>query len=141
MESQTLFTKRAWSVSHSLSYLPAIIFGAATSMMLILRPNIERYLTEIAPGNHMPDAFRELNEVMPFFLLFGTTTAILAGRLVRRRQPSLFIPLLFGPLLCIAWWSATENFADPNWFHLFALSTIGMVVSTLVTFLLSIADW
>ena len=124
----------------TLTHLPAIAFGTATAILLTTRPNIERYLSEHAPGKHMPDAFNELNETMPYFMLFATTTLILAGRLVRQKQHVLFLPLLFGPFGCIAGWLATEDFGDPNWFHLSALLTIGMLVSSAVTFLLSNAD-
>ena len=128
------------SVRKTLTYLPAIVLGIATAILLTTRPDIEQYLNEHVPGNHMPDAFNELNETTPYFMLFATTTLIMAGRLVRQGQYVLFLPLLFGPLICIAGWLATEDFGDPNWFHLSALSTIGMLVSSAVTFMLAIAD-
>ncbi len=33
----------------------------------------------------------------------------------------------------------TENFDDPNWFHLFALTTIGMLLSCATTAVLLVA--
>jgi hypothetical protein len=123
-----------------LTHLPAIVFGIATGILLATRPDIEKYLNEHVPGSHMPDAFNDLNETSPYLMLFATTTLMLAGRLVRQGQYVLFLPLLFGPLICIAGWLVTENFRDPNWFHLSALMTIGMFVSSVVTFVLVIAN-
>ena len=122
----------------ALTHLPAIAFGIATGVFLATQPDVEKYLKEHVPGNHMPDAFNELNETAPYLTLFATTTLMLAGRLVRQGQYVLFLPLLFGPLICIAGWLVTENFRDPNWFHLSALMTIGMLVSSVVTFVLVI---
>lgn len=124
----------------ALTHLPAIAFGVASGLFLAMKPDVEKYLKEHVPGNHMPDAFNELNETTPYFMLFATTTLMLAGRLVRQGHYVLFLPLLFGPLMCIAGWLVTENFGDPNWFHLSALMTIGMFVSSIVTFLLVIAN-
>lgn len=127
-------------MAKSLTYLPAIAFGIATGLFLAMQPDVAKYLKEHVPGNHMPDAFNGLNETTPYLLLFATTTFLIAGRLVRQGHYVLFLPLLFGPLICIAGWLVTENFGDPNWFHLSALMTIGMFVSSVVTFLLMIAN-
>ena len=128
------------SVPKQLTHLPALVFGLATLVLFVARPNIERYLNKHAPDNHMPDAFNGLNDVIPTFIFFVTTTLMLAGQFLRNRQYRLFLPLFFGPFICVAGWFLTDNFADPNWFHLFALSTIGMLVSSMVSVVLSILD-
>lgn len=84
----------------------------------------------------MPDAFKGLNETIPFVLVFATITCALAGQIARNGKRTLLLPLLFGPSICVLGWLATENFHDPNWFQLTALSTIGMIVSSTVTFVL-----
>lgn len=105
-------------------------------MLLATRPDIEKYLSEHAPGNPMPDAFKGLNETIPSVLLFAAITFALAGQIARNGKRELFLPLLFGPSICIIGWLATENFRDPNWFHLTAMTTLGMLVSSTVTFVL-----
>jgi uncharacterized membrane protein len=100
-----------------------------------VRPNIERYL----PGNPMPDAFNGLNNAMPVFMLFITATILVVLWIERKRQHVLLVPLLFGPSACFARWCLTENFNDPTWFHLFALTIMGMMVSCAVVVVLLIA--
>ena len=88
----------------------------------------------------MPDAFKGLNSSIPIFLVFLTGTLLIVARIDRKRQYSLLLPLLFGPSICVAGWYVTENLNDPEWFLLFACTTIGMLVSCAVTASLSIAD-
>ncbi|AMV34964.1 hypothetical protein VN12_22750 [Pirellula sp. SH-Sr6A] len=87
----------------------------------------------------MPDAFRGLNGMLAIFMMFVTATTLLAIAIETRRQYVLFIPLLFGPSACFVGWFLTENFNDPNWFLLIAPTTVGMVVSCAVTFVMLIA--
>jgi len=117
------------------------IFSALVSFCLFAaKPDIERYLTQNVPGTSMPDAFNGLNDSIPTFLLFVTGTLLLLARINRKRQYVLLLPLLFGPFACFVGWYLTENLSDPNWFDLFATTTIGMRVSCAVTALLSIAS-
>ncbi len=101
--------------------------------LILLRPDIERYLKQYMPGQHMPDAFHGLNGTMTVFMLLVTATLLLAIRIETKRKTALLLPLLFGPIACLVGWCLTENFSDPNWFHLFALTTLGMLVSCVVT--------
>lgn len=118
-----------------LAFIAAIV-----SLCLFTRPpDVERYLKQNAIGNPMPDAFNGLNSIIPVFMLLVTITMLLSLWIERKVQPILWIPLLFGPLACFAGWSMTENFHDPNWFHLFALTTIGMLVSCATTAVLLVA--
>jgi len=115
----------------------ALISALVSLSLICIRPDIERYLKQNMPGNPMPDAFRGLNGTMTMFTLFVTATAVLALRIEIKRRYVLLLPLMFGPTACFTGWCLTENFNDPNWFHLFALTTIGMLVSCLVTAILS----
>lgn len=119
----------------TLAFLAAIVSFCLYST----RPDLERYLKQNVPGNPMPDAFNGLNNAMPVFMLFVMATILVSLWIERKRQQVLWIPLLFGPSACFAGWSVTENFDDPNWFHLLALTTIGMLVSCAVTAVLLIA--
>jgi hypothetical protein len=92
------------------------------------------------PGNPMPDAFNGLNGTTTVFMLFVTVTLLIAMRIETKRRCVLLLPLLFGPTACFTGWCLTENFEDPNWFHLFALCTIGMLVSCLVTVTLLVTN-
>lgn len=115
-------------------------FAAIVSFCLFAIPtDVERFLKQNTPGKPMSDAFDGLNNVKPVFMLFVTATMLLALWIERKVQPILWISLLFGPSACLAGWSVTENFDDANWFHLFALTTIGMLVSCAVTAVLLIA--
>ena len=117
------------------------IFTALVSFCLFAtKPNIELYLRRNVPGNPMPDAFRGLNEFVPIWMLFVTGTLLLLARIHRKRQHVLLLPLLFGPSVCFVSWYLTENMNDPEWFLLFASTTIGMLVSCEVTALLSIVS-
>ena len=117
-----------------------LVAALVALFLLAVRPNIERYLKENVPGNPMPDAFNGLNGSIPIFMVFVTGTLLLLTRIIRKRQYLLSLPLLFGPAACFVGWYVTENMNDPNWFHLFATTTIGMLVSCAVTALLSIVD-
>lgn len=81
----------------------------------------------------MPDAFDHLNDAVPIFFIFLSVSLFVSLRLIVRHLYSLFIPLIAGPAMCVVGWYSTENFDDPNWSQLFALLTIGMLVSCLVT--------
>ena len=117
------------------------IFTALVSFYLFApKPNIESYLSHNVPWTSMPDAFNGLNNSIPINMLFATGTLLLLARITRKRQYALLLPLLFGPTSCLVGWYMTENMNDPNWFHLFALTTIGMLVSCTVTALLSIVS-
>ena len=124
-----------------LRLLQLLAFSAAivSFCLFSMRPDFERYLKQNSFGNPMPDAFNGLNNALPIFMLFITATAFLSLWIERKRQHVLWIPLLFGPSACFAGWSVTENFNDPNWFHLLALTTIGMLVSCAVTAVMLIA--
>jgi hypothetical protein len=108
-----------------------------TVFLFVSRPDIERFLTQTIPGRHMPDAFDRLNESVPIFFIFLTISLVVMLLLALKQLYSLFIPLIAGPAMCVVGWYMTENFDDPNWFHLFALATIGMLVSCLVTTVLA----
>lgn len=108
-----------------------------TVILLVSRPDIERFLSQTIPGRHMPDAFDRLNDAVPIFCIFLTASLVVSIRLTMRQLYSLFIPLIAGPTMCVTGWYLTENFDDPNWFQLFALATIGMLVSCLVTSVLA----
>ena len=117
------------------------IFTALVSICLFAaKPDIEAYLKQNVPWTSMPDAFNGLNNSIPINLLFVTGTLLLLARITRKRQYVLLLPLLFGPTSCLVGWYLTENMSDPNWFHLFAITTIGMFVSCAVTALLSIVS-
>ena len=118
----------------------AIFATLFSALVLLLRPDIERHLKTSVPGNPMPDAFNGLNGSIPIFMILGTATLILISRIDRKRQYKLLLPLLFGPIACVVGWYLTENLNEPNWFHLFATTTIGMLVSCSITALMSIAD-
>ena len=104
--------------------------------MFTLRPDIEQFLRQSVPGKPMPDAFKGLNGSIPIFMIFVIASLLLIVRITRKRQYVLLVPLLFGPSACIALWCLTENINDPNWFFLIAPTTIGMLVSCSVTFIL-----
>jgi len=118
----------------------ALLASLLSLILFALRPDIEKVLKRNVPSNPMPDAFNGLNDSIPIFMVFLAGTLFLIARINRKRQYLLLLPLLFGPTSCIAGWCLTENLSDPNWFHLFALTTIGMLVSCTVTSLLSITD-
>ena len=114
----------------------ALLASLLSICLIALRPDIETILKQNVPGNPMPDAFNGLNGSIPIFMVFIAGTFLLLIRIVRKRLYSLLLPLLFGPSACFAGWYLTENWNDPNWFHLFAITTIGMLVSCAVTFIL-----
>jgi hypothetical protein len=62
----------------ALTHLPAIAFGIASGLFLAMQPDVEKYLKEHVPGNHMSEAFNELNETTPYFMLFATGTQPIA---------------------------------------------------------------
>ncbi len=118
----------------------ALITSLASVCLFAAEPDIEHYLSQNAPGNPMPDAFNGLNGSIPLFMVLLSGTSLLATRLTRKHQYVLFLPLLFWPTACFFGWCLTENFDDPSWFHLFAVTAIGMLVSCPVTAVLSILD-
>lgn len=114
----------------------ACIFGLSSLGLFLFRPDVEQILDEYAPTRHMPDAFRGLNGILAIFFLFVALTQLFLVRIEKQGQFVWLFPLLFGPGVCFVGWCCTENFDDPSWFHLFALITLGMLVSCAVTALL-----
>ncbi len=117
----------------------ASIAGVVSLCLFTMPPDVERYLEQKRDWQPHADAFNGLNNIVPVFMLFVTATMLLSLWIERKVQPILWIPLLFGPSACFAGWSMTENFDDPNWFHLFALTTIGMLLSCATTAVLLVA--
>lgn len=117
----------------------ALIAALFSLGLFLVRPDIERYLEQNLPGHHMTDAFRGLNGILAIFILFVSATTLLMMTIEKRRHYVMLIPLLFGPTACLVGWFLTENLNDPNWFLLLAPTTIGMLVSCAVTFVLLVA--
>ena len=119
-----------------LATIPTILL-LSTGYVFLTRPNLETYLNHSWPWNSRPDAFMHINNaILPFMTLSTCTSAIGAWVLATHRK-SLTIPLTAGPLICAIGWSITDDYQDPTWFHLFALMTIGMLVSCVVTIVLA----
>jgi len=114
----------------------ALLASLLSICLIALCFDIETMLKQIVPGNPMPDAFKGLNGAIPIFTAFIAGTLLLVISIVRKRLYSLLLPLLFGPSACFTGYLVTENWNDPNWFDLFAITTIGMLVSCAVTFIL-----
>lgn len=108
--------------------------------ILATKPDFERYLIENAPGNPMTDAFNGLNKMIPVFMILLAGTVIVFAIIYQTRKYIFMIPLLFGPMICFVGWYVTENFEDPSWFHMVAITAVGMLVSCPITTILLIAD-
>lgn len=118
----------------ALAVLSAVVF----TLLLVLKPDIEQYLADSMPGNHMPDAFDHLNRSIPIFFALMTISLALLFAITLKERYSLIVPLLAGPMIASGAWLFTENFQDPNWFHFVATSSMGMLVSCLATSFLAI---
>lgn len=124
-----------------LSVLLKLLAGAsvmATILIFATSPNLEEFFREYAPWHSMPDAFDHLNGTIPIFMLFMSITLVLLNWIDSLRRPVLAVPALAGPTMAVVGWLMTADLGDPNWFELFALTTIGLFVSGLVTFLLTL---
>lgn len=117
-----------------LTTVSAILFA----LLLVLKPDLERHLRDSLPGRHMPDAFAHLNDSVPIFVALATVSLAMLCFVTVRRQYSLVVPLIAGPAMSVLGWFVTEEFEDPNWFHFFAVTVIGMLVSCLVVLVLAV---
>ncbi len=84
----------------------------------------------------MPDAFNHLNKALPIFTILLFLESLLAYSLVISSKLDLLIPLAAGPFLGGLSYLLVEGLSDPNWADLFAILTIGMLVSISVTVIL-----
>lgn len=100
----------------ALAVLSAVVFA----LLLVLKPDVERYLADSMPGNHMQDAFDHLNRSIPIFVGLMTISLALLFAITLKERYSLVVPLLAGPMIGLMGWLVTENFQDQNWFHFVA---------------------
>lgn len=110
------------------------------ALVLFLEPDVESFLAYNLPGPHMPDAFKHLNQNMPMTMILVATSSALAAWNAMQRRYKMLVPLFAGPGMCFIGWYMTENWDDPFWFDLVALTSLGMLVSCAVTTVLMISQ-
>lgn len=103
------------------------------ALVLFLEPNVESFLAYNLPGPHMPNAFKHLNQNMPMTMILVATNSALAAKNVMQRRYKMLMPLFAGPGMCFIGWYMTENWDDPSWFHLVALTSLGMLIACAIT--------
>lgn len=112
-----------------LSAVSAAIFAA----LILVRFDLEQALSESMPGYHMPDAFDHLNKAVPMVVALASVSLALLRAVIVSERDVLIVPLFAGPVMCVLGWFVVEDLRDPNWSHLGALSSLGMLVSCVVT--------
>ena len=117
-----------------------LLFAAPTLAFVALQcfavPDVEAFLSKTFRGGSMPDAFNHLNKALPIFTILLFLQSLLAYSLVMSSKLDLLIPLATGPVLGGLIYLLVEGLSDPNWAELFAILTIGMLVSISVTVIL-----
>lgn len=110
------------------------------ALVLFLEPDVESFLAYNLSGPRMPDAFRSLNQCIPMTIVLVATSSALASWIVMQRRYKMLVPLLAGPGMCFIGWWMTENWDDPHWFNLVATTSLGMLVSCVITAVLMIGQ-
>ncbi len=121
-------------------FLVRLLFAAPTMAFLALQCfaqwDVESFLSKTFRGRSMPDAFNHLNKALPIFTIFLFLQSLLAYSLIRSSKLEFLLPLATGPVLGGLCYLLVDGVSDPNWCELFALLTIGMLVSIPVTLIL-----
>ena len=117
-----------------------LLFAAPTLAFLALQCfahwEVEAFLSGAFRGQSMPDAFNHLNNALPIFTIFLFLQSLLAYSLMMSSKLEFLIPLATGPVLGGLCYLLVDGVSDPNWCELFAMLTIGMLVSIPVTLIL-----
>lgn len=116
------------------------INALAAAFVLFQKPDVESFLMDYLPGPHMPDAFRGLNQSIPMTMMLVATSSALASWNAMDRRYKMLVPLLAGPAMCFIGSWMTENWDDPNWLNLVATTSLGMLVSCVITAVLMIGQ-
>ena len=110
-----------------LVLLPAIV---VVGFQLAARPDPETWLASHAEGFARPDAFDGVTRISPLFATCLGCTCVVAVYFVLSGRLQFLLPLAAGPLLASLVYLADYGLADPSWFTLLVLLTIGMLVSS-----------
>ena len=121
-------------------FLVRLLFAAPTMAFLALQCfahwDVEAFLSDTFRGQSMPDAFNHLNNALAIFTMFLFLQSLLAYSLMMSSKLEFLIPLAAGPVLGGLCYLLVDGVSDPNWCELFAILTIGMLVSIPVTLIL-----
>jgi len=93
--------------------------------------DVESLLLRIAPPSH-PDAFDGINSIVYVFFGLHTVLSFVGWMAVTNRRKDVLLVLLVGPALTIALNGATQDWSDPAWFTIVAVSGIGWLVGIVV---------
>ena len=108
--------------------LPAIMFCTS---LYIVTPDLETWLATQTRGFARLDAFDGVTRISPSFAgLFGITS-LFAAYLVVLHKSQFLVALAAGPLLAALVYLIDHGVADPAWFTLLPLLSIGMLVGWL----------
>lgn len=110
--------------------LPVLAFLV---LRMLVRPDLESWLSERYAGFGRGDAFDGLNGVLPAFSVILLITSACVCYRTYLRKWRYFVSLVTGPLVCTFAYLVTYGITDPAWMSLLALNTIGMFVSFVVT--------
>jgi len=115
--------------------LPAVFLAGLQFLMTV---DAEMWLAEYFHGFARPDAFSGVNRILRFFVALFCATSILAAYFVTIRRSEFLILLATAPSLATLVYVTGHGIADPSWFQLLALLSIGMLVGVLITSLWAI---
>jgi hypothetical protein len=114
----------------------AALWAAAIGLLFALpRPplDLEAYLLHEFPPAHL-DAYAHVNGfIMPPFSAILVSWLIVSLALLAARRWKLLLTNFLGPLVAAAIIVPSIDFADPEWFTMGAVITIGCLVGLVVT--------
>jgi len=103
-----------------------------SGLLLVSWGNPEVFLRRTLGRYSQPDTFKHLNGISVLFWLVHSALLLVGIAAARARRSDVLTVLLIGPAIAVIICLLNEDWSDLNWYVIFAVCTIGWLVSTIV---------
>jgi hypothetical protein len=108
------------------------VWLSLTGLLVVARGDPEIYLRATLARSSRPDAFEHVSGVSIYLWVVHSSLVLLAIAATWRRRSDVFVVLLIGPAIALAISLLIGDWADPNWFVVISVCTIGWGVGVVV---------
>jgi hypothetical protein len=117
-----------------LGILPVVLslWLGLSALLAVTRGKPEDFLVKTFGGFSRDDAFEHLNGVSILFWLFHSLLVLIALAATWYRRTDVLTVLMIGPIIASAIVLLVTSWADPNWFEIVAVISIGWLASVVV---------
>jgi hypothetical protein len=117
-----------------LGILPVVLslWLGLSALLAVTRGKPEDFLVKTFGGFSRDDAFEHLNGVSILFWLFHSLLVLIALAATWYRRTDVLTVLMIGPIIAVAIVLVVTSWADPNWFEIVAVISIGWLASVVV---------